>query len=82
MPLLGELAVSSLNLCRFSISTNAQNFVKVFTSLVASRHEQASAAAALALLPVVVVAIQKRRPTWGLSRHDAAITSTTGRSKG
>ena len=75
MPLLGELAVGTLDGCRIGISGDTQNFVKVTSRLVASGHEQASAP--LALSVVVVVAIQKRRST-----HDASTTAFRSARRG
>jgi hypothetical protein len=71
MPLLGELAVGTLNGGRIGISSNAQNFVKVTSRLVASGHEQASAALALSVV-VIVIAIQKRRRSLGVFSGDTA----------
>ena len=75
MPLLGEPAVGTLDGCRIGVSINTQNFVKVTSRLVASGHEQASAA--LALSVVLVVAIQKRR-----RRHDASTTAFRSACRG
>jgi hypothetical protein len=64
MPLLGEPAVGTLDGFRIGISSNTQNFVKVTSRfVVASGHEQASAALALS----VVVAIQNRRSSYDAS---------------
>jgi hypothetical protein len=70
MPLLGELAVGTLDGCRIRISSNAQNFVKVAPRLVTSGHEQASAL--VLSVVIVVIIVDKRRRSLGVSRHHAS----------